>query len=44
MAAERNGSGFRLHRPGAEVPGAVRTAPPPPQAPEKQDEDPGLDI
>ncbi len=27
MAAERNGSGFRLHRPGAEVPGAVRTAP-----------------
>uniref|UniRef100_UPI002458EEB2 hypothetical protein n=1 Tax=Nocardia abscessus TaxID=120957 RepID=UPI002458EEB2 len=44
MAAERNGSGFRLHRPGAEVPGAVRTAPAAPQAPGIRDEDAGGDL
>ncbi|MEU6827399.1 AAA family ATPase [Nocardia beijingensis] len=44
MAAERNGSGFRLHRPGAEVPGAVRTAPAESEEPQILAEDAVLDL
>ncbi|MEV6324739.1 AAA family ATPase [Nocardia sp. NPDC051787] len=44
MAAERNGAGFRLHRPGAAIPGAARTAPADPEAPELLDEDAVLDL
>ncbi|MFG3615862.1 AAA family ATPase [Nocardia sp. NPDC047654] len=44
MAAEPNGSGFRLHRPGTDVPGAVRTAPAETEAPEILGEDAVLDL
>ncbi|MFR9749589.1 AAA family ATPase [Nocardia sp. 004] len=44
MAAERNGSGFRLHRPGTDVPGTVRPVPAPPEAPPLLGEDAVLDL